>query len=129
LKRFRLGWVYDTTDQEPEKADTIHDLAIKLGIDSDALEKTVKKFNIACNDKPFDLMKLDGKATKVLTSEKSNWANPIDTPPFYAYPVTAHLTFTYGGIRTNTDAQVLSTNGIPIPGLWVVGELTGLFYN
>ncbi|KAH7070992.1 tricarballylate dehydrogenase [Paraphoma chrysanthemicola] len=74
-------------------------------------------------------MKLDGKATKDLSSEKSNWANPIATPPYYGYPVTSHLTFTYGGVKTNTDAQVLSTNGVPIPGLWAAGELTGLFYN
>jgi succinate dehydrogenase/fumarate reductase flavoprotein subunit len=129
MKRFRPGWVYDTTDQEPETAETIHDLAVKLGIEPNALEKTIKEFNAACNDKPFDLMKLDGKATKGLTPEKSNWANPIVTPPFYGYPVTSHLTFTYGGIKTNTDAQVLSTNGVPIPGLWAAGELTGLFYN
>jgi tricarballylate dehydrogenase len=93
------------------------------------LEKTVSEFNAACNDKPFDLMKLDGKATKGLTPDKTNWANPIVTPPFYGYPLTSHLTFTYGGVKTNTDAQVLSTHSVPIPGLWAAGELTGLFYN
>ncbi|KAI9714270.1 MAG: hypothetical protein M1820_000229 [Bogoriella megaspora] len=60
MKRFRPGWVYDTTDQEPEQADTIRGLAEKLGLDPDAVEKNVKDFNTACNDKPFDLMKLDG---------------------------------------------------------------------
>jgi hypothetical protein len=129
MKRFRPGWVYDTTDQEPENADTIHDLAIKLGVDPDALEKTINEYNAARNDKPFDLIKLDGKATKGLTPEKSNSANPIVTPPFYGYSVTAHLTFTYGGININIDAQVLSTNGVPIQGLCSAGELTKLFYN
>ncbi|KAJ9663095.1 hypothetical protein H2201_005766 [Coniosporium apollinis] len=129
MKRFRPGWVYDTTDQEPEQADTIHDLAVKLRIDPDELEKTVAEFNAACNDKPFDLMKLDGKATTGLSPNKSNWANPISTPPYYGYPVTAHLTFTYGGVKTNTDAQVLGTNDVPIPGLWAAGEMTGLYYN
>ncbi|KAL5391664.1 hypothetical protein DPSP01_000956 [Paraphaeosphaeria sporulosa] len=129
MKRFRPGWVYDTTDQEPEKADTIRELARKLKIDPDALEKTVNEFNDACNDKQFDLMKLDGKATTGLSPNKTNWANPINNSPYYGYPVTSHLTFTYGGVKTNNEAQVLSTNDVPIPGLWAAGELTGIFYN
>jgi len=129
MKRFRPGWVYDTTDQEPEKADTIHDLAIKLRINPDDLEKTINEFNAACNDKPFDLMKLDGKATTGLSPNKSNWANPIVTAPFYGFPVTSHLTFTYGGVKTDTDAQVLGTNNVPIPGLYAAGEMTGIYYN
>ncbi|KAF2103028.1 succinate dehydrogenase/fumarate reductase flavo protein subunit [Rhizodiscina lignyota] len=129
MDRFRPGWVYDTTDQEPEKADTIKELAEKLGLKPDELEKTVSDFNKACNDKPFDLMKLDGKATTGLTPDKTNWANPIDKAPFYGYPVTSHLTFTYGGIKVNLDSQVLGTNDVPIPGLYAAGELTGVFYN
>ncbi|OAG02174.1 succinate dehydrogenase/fumarate reductase flavo protein subunit [Paraphaeosphaeria sporulosa] len=129
MKRFRPGWVYDTTDQEPEKANTIRELARKLKIDPDALEKTVNEFNDACNDKQFDLMKLDGKATTGLSPNKTNWANPINNSPYYGYPVTSHLTFTYGGVKTNNEAQVLSTNDVPIPGLWAAGELTGIFYN
>lgn len=74
-------------------------------------------------------MKLDGKATSGLSPHKSNWANPIVTLPFYGYPVTSHLTFTYGGVKTDTEAQVLSTNDVPIPGLYAAGEMTGLFYN
>lgn len=120
MNRFRSGWVYETTDQGPEKDDTIHDLAVKLGIDPDGLEKTVKEFNAVCNEEPFHPMKLDGKATTGLSPNKSNLANAIVTPPFYGYPVTSHLTFTYGGLKTNTDAQVLSTNGVPIPGMYAV---------
>lgn len=130
MKRFRPGWVYDTTDQEPERADTIRELAVKLGCNPDELEKTVAEFNEACDkETPFDLMKLDGKRTRGLSPEKTNWANPIVNAPFYGYPLEAHLTFTYGGVKTNTNAQVLGTNGVPIPGLWAAGEMTGLFYN
>lgn len=43
--------------------------------------------------------------------------------------MTANLTFTYGGIKTDTDARVLSTNGVPIPGLYAAGEMTGLYYH
>lgn len=45
-------------------------------------------FNAAVNDKEFDLMKLDGKATTGLSPNKTNWANKIDTPPYYGYPMT-----------------------------------------
>ncbi|KAJ4312423.1 hypothetical protein N0V94_007443 [Neodidymelliopsis sp. IMI 364377] len=129
MQRFQPGWVYDTTDQEPEKAGLIHDLALKLGINAQETEKTVSEFNAACNEKPFDLMKLDGKATTGPSPNKLNWANPIQTAPFYGYPVTSHLTFTHAREKTNTDAQVLGTNDVPIPGLYATGEITGLLYN
>jgi tricarballylate dehydrogenase len=56
---------------------------------------------------------------------KSNWANTIDTPPFEAYAVTCGITFSFGGLKINTDAQVLSSDGEPIPGLYAAGELVG----
>ncbi|KAJ5981170.1 hypothetical protein N7522_013985 [Penicillium canescens] len=129
MKRFRPGWVYESTDQEPIQANSISELAKELDIDSDKLESTVSEFNAACNDKSFDLMKLDGKATIGLKVNKSNWANPLNNAPYYAFPLTTQLTFTYGGVKVNTDSQVLATNGSPIPGLWATGELTGLYYN
>ena len=129
MNRFRPGWVYESTDQEPVEANTISELAKKLGVDPVKLNKTVTEFNSACNDKEFNLMALDGKATTGLSVNKTNWANPLDKPPYYAYPITTQLTFTYGGVKVNTDSQVLGTNGAPIPGLWAAGELTGLYYN
>lgn len=129
MDRFRPGWVYDTTDQEPEQADTIRELAAKLGADPEALEKTVEEFNAACNDKPFELMKLDGKATTGVRPNKTNWANPIAKKPFYGFPVTSNLTFTYGGLKTDVGGHVLGGNDRPIPGLYAAGEITGLYYN
>lgn len=41
----------------------------------------------------------------------------------------AQLTFTYGGLKCDLDSRVLSTTGVPIPGLYAAGELSGLFYN
>lgn len=42
------------------------------------------EYNAACDQEtPFDLMKLDGKGTRGLSPNKTNWANPIATPPFY----------------------------------------------
>ena len=94
MKRFKGSWVYETTDIAPEQADTIEELAKKLGLDPAELKKTVDEFNGAVNDKPFDLMKLDGKSTVGLKPNKSNWANPIAKAPFYGFPLTANLTFT-----------------------------------
>ncbi|KAK3626401.1 hypothetical protein LTR56_019276 [Elasticomyces elasticus] len=129
MTRFKGSWVYDTTDQPPEKSDTIEGLAEKMGLDPKELKKTVDDYNAAINEREFDLMKLDGKATTGLKPNKTNWANPIIKAPFYGYPMTSHLTFTYGGVKTDLNARVLSTNDVPIPGLWAAGEMTGLFYN
>ncbi|KIW97479.1 uncharacterized protein Z519_01063 [Cladophialophora bantiana CBS 173.52] len=129
MDRFRPGWVYDTTDQEPEKSDTIEGLAEKLGLDPKELKKTVDEYNAAINDKEFNLLALDGKRTHGLSPDKTNWANPINKPPYYGYPMKAQLTFTYGGLKCDLDSRVLATTGVPIPGLYCAGELSGLFYN
>ena len=124
-----LGWVYDTTDKEPEQSDSIEGLAQKLGLDGSKLKKTVEEYNAAINDKEFDLMKLDGKAAEGINPPKSNWALPIKDAPYYGYPMKSQLTFTYLGIRCDLDSRVISTSGAPIPGLYAAGELSGLFYN
>ena len=47
MDRFRPGWVFDTTDKEPEQSDTIEGLAEKLGLDPRELKKMVDEFNAA----------------------------------------------------------------------------------
>ncbi len=77
----------------------------------------------------FDPTVKDGKATAGLAIEKSNWAMPIENPPFEAYAVTCGITFTFGGLKITTDAQVVDTNHRPIQGLYTAGEMVGgLFY-
>jgi hypothetical protein len=112
MDRFRPGWVYDTTDQEPEQSDTIEGLAEKLKVDPKELKKTVDEFNAAINDKEFDVMKLDGKATSGLSPNKTNWANPIKKAPFYGYPMKAQLTFTYGGLKVCGNCYLYTPNGL-----------------
>ncbi|KAL2275181.1 hypothetical protein FJTKL_02409 [Diaporthe vaccinii] len=130
MKRFRPGWVYETTDQEPEQADTVEGLAVKLGLEPRDLKATVDEFNVAVDrNTPFELMALDGKGTAGLSPNKTNWANPIETPPFYGYPLKPQLTFTYGGLKCDLESRVLATNEAPIPNLYCAGELSGLFYN
>ena len=72
----------------------------------------------------------DGRCTEGLDINKSNWANTLDEPPFEAYAVTCGITFTFGGLRINTEAQVLDTDLRPMPGLYAAGErVGGIFYN
>ena len=57
-----------------------------------------------------------GDCTEGLAVPKSNWANRIDEPPFEAYAVTCGITFTFGGLRIDTDGQVLDTESEADPG-------------
>jgi tricarballylate dehydrogenase len=111
------------------RADTIRELADQLTIDPDGLDRTVKEFNNAIQPGAFNPSVLDGKHTEGITPPKTNWAIPIDEPPYEGYAVTCGITFTFGGVRINTKGQVLDTENRPIPGLFAAGELVGgLFY-
>lgn len=117
------------SDVPPEQADSLTGLAEKLGIDPDALSRTVRDFNAATGPEQFDHTRMDGKSTRGLTPPKSNWATPLEVPPFIGIPLTAAICFTYGGVRTDLSARVVTASGQPIPGLYAAGETTGLFYN
>jgi len=112
------------------RADTIEDLADGLGVDRDGLVRTVREFNAAVQDGGFDPTVLDGKGTRGIAPPKSNWALPLDSPPYLGYAVTCGITFTFGGLKIDERARVLDTADSPIPGLYAAGELVGgLFYN
>ena len=65
-----------------------------------------------------------------LAPPKSNFAQRIDAPPFYAYPVTGGMTFTFGGVKINERGEALGRSEQPIPGVYAAGEVTGgFFYN
>jgi len=113
---------------EPYQADTLEELAQKLGISPIALRQTVNAFNAAVQPGELDLDRLDGKHTKGITPPKSNWAMPVDIPPFTAVPVTGGVTFTFGGLKTNVNAQVINTSEKIISGLYAAGELQGEIY-
>lgn len=49
---------------------------------------------------------------------------PIDQPPFYAAPVCAGITYTFGGVAIDADSRVLSLSGAPIVGLYAAGVMT-----
>ncbi|MBI2886475.1 MAG: FAD-dependent tricarballylate dehydrogenase TcuA [Chloroflexi bacterium] len=110
-------------------ADTMEELAEKLGIDREGLAQTVREYNAAVRPGEFNPSVLDGCHTEGITPPKSNWALPLDTPPYEGYAVTCGVTFTFGGLRINPRAQALDTEERPIPGLYAAGEIVGgLFY-
>ena len=112
-------------------ADSLEELARRLeGVDAERFLETVREFNAAVRtDIPFNPNLKDGRCTVGAAPPKSNWANPIYTPPFEAYAVTCGVTFTFGGLRISQEAQVISSDGAPIAGLYAAGELVGgLFY-
>jgi tricarballylate dehydrogenase len=111
------------------EAPSLGSLAETLGLDAKALEATVADYNAAIGPGSFDPKIFDGRAAIGLDPPKSNWAFRLERPPFIAYPLTCAITFTFGGIRTNAQAQVVSPSGAPIPGLYAAGEVTGLYYH
>ncbi|HVW17588.1 MAG TPA: FAD-binding protein [Solirubrobacteraceae bacterium] len=117
------------TDVEPVRADTIAGLAEALGLDPAALEATVAEYNAATDDRAFDPYSFDGKSTSGIEPPKSNWAFRIESPPYVAYPLSCAICFTFGGVRTDSQARVVSPGGTPIPGLYAAGEVTGLYYH
>ena len=124
---FRHGRDYKATMVE---ADTIAELARKIGIEPAVLVHTVDEFNAACRtDVLLDPRNLDGKCTRGISPPKSNWAEPIVREPFRAYPITAGITFTFGGLQVDTKAQVINMSHKPIHGLYASGDVVGLFFH
>jgi len=116
------------TDQPAITADTIEELAAQIGVPADQLAATVREYNQAVQPGEFRWDRPDGKRTKGLSPDKTNWANPIDKPPYIAYPIVCSIVFTNGGIATDTSGRVLSMDDDPIPGLYAAGETAGLYY-
>ena len=113
------------------RADTLEELVGKLDdVDAGKALQTIKAYNAAVKkDVPFNPNVKDGRGTVGLAIPKSNWANTIDEPPFEAFAVTCGVTFTFGGLKIDTDGRVLDTDARVIPGLYAAGELVGgLFY-
>ncbi|PFG29826.1 FAD-dependent tricarballylate dehydrogenase TcuA [Paramicrobacterium agarici] len=121
---------YEMPDISEYVSETLDGLAEAAGIDVDGLRQTVDAFNSGIDEShDFDPTIKDQRRSDV-QPPKSNWASSLDTAPFYAYPVTCGVTFTFGGLKSDVDGRVLTESGDQIPGLFVCGEmLGGLFSN
>ncbi len=106
----------------PERAETVEALGAKLGLAGAKLAATVAAFNAACRDGPFAPTELDGRGTEGLSPPKTNWARPINTPPYYGYQLRPGVTFTYLGLQVSDAARVQGAAG-PLRNVWAAGEI------
>jgi tricarballylate dehydrogenase len=121
---------YEAPGAARVEADTLAELAEGVGVDVEGFEKTVAEYNAAVQPGEFDPSVKDGKRTVGITPPKSNWALPLDSPPFVGFRITCGITFTFGGVRVDEGARVLDRAGRPIDGLCAAGELVGgLFFH
>jgi tricarballylate dehydrogenase len=118
------------SDQPAVAADSLAVLAEKIGVPVDELTATVRAFNAATPaGGAFEPGKPDNRATKVgFAPRKSNWAFPIETAPFMAFPIMCGNCFTFGGLKVDPKARVLNRDGEAIPGLYAAGETIGLYW-
>ncbi len=111
---------------EPFRSDTLEGLVKQLQVDHGQAMETLEEYNRAAgHGGPFNPAVLDGIHTEGIEPKKSNWALKLDKPPYVSWPVTGGITFTFGGLKVNRDAQVIATDWKPIPGLFTCGEMVG----
>ncbi len=92
---------------------TYEELGKAMGVDAAAFAETMEKWNgyvEAKNDPDFG---------------RTSFANPLNTAPYYAVKVTAGVHHTMGGLKINSNTEVLNEKGEVIPGLFAAGEVTG----
>jgi tricarballylate dehydrogenase len=106
----------------PVEAASIRELARRLELPVERVVATVDAFNAAVQPATFDLETLDGCHTNGLMPPKSHWAQRLDTPPFWGYPLRPGITFTYLGVRVDETARV-AIGGTPSRNLFAAGEV------
>lgn len=109
----------------PVSAPTLAELAARLSLQADRLGATVRAFNAAAAanvEERYELGELDGRSTNGLSPNKTNWALPLDMPPYYAYPLRPGVTFTYFGVAVDATARVATSSGGQFPNVFAAGE-------
>lgn len=104
-------------------APSIRELALQLQLSPDRLCETVEQFNAAVVPGRFDHAVLDDCRTQGLTPAKSHWAQRIDQPPYYAWPLRPGITFTYLGLEVDAQARVRMHDGRPAENVFAAGEI------
>lgn len=120
---------YDLEEATVIEAATLEVLADQLDINKEQFLQTISDYNAAVQEGEFNPSEKDGKSTKGITPAKSNWAQTISEGPFYAYPVTCGITFSFWGLATTIEGEVVNQVNEPIEGLYAAGEMIGgIFY-
>ena len=107
----------------PIEAESIPELASALGLDSSALATAVSEFNQAVRPGAFDPGILDNCRTEGIDPPKSHWARPIDSPPYYGYPLRPGITFTYLGVTIDEQARVIMQDERAAKNIFAAGEI------
>ena len=107
----------------PIVANSIGELARLLTLEPATLEATVKTFNRAVRPGTVNLSALDDCRTEGLTPNKTHWAQRLDTPPYWAYPLRPGITFTYLGLKVDAHTRVLMSDGQPAANVYAAGEV------
>ena len=107
----------------PIKARSVPELARMLELDAATLAKAIAEFNAAIRPGTFDHTILDDCCTDGIEPPKTHWARPIDTPPYYAYPLRPGITFTYLGLAVDDKARIIFQDDKPSMNIFAAGEI------
>jgi tricarballylate dehydrogenase len=109
---------------KPYQADSHEALGAALGLDPEVFAETVGEYNrAAAGNIEMRIEILDGVCTRGITPPKSNWAIPIDRPPYYGLPLRPGITFTYMGVTVDERARVVDQGGRPFKNVYAAGEI------
>jgi tricarballylate dehydrogenase len=108
----------------PESDDSIAEVATRLGLPTEAVEKSVRDFNSGIDGAgSFDPAVLDNCRTFGLFPEKTHWAQRLDTPPYYGIAMRPGITFTYMGVKVAADARVVREDDSVLANVYAAGEI------
>jgi tricarballylate dehydrogenase len=108
----------------PLVASSLEELGRQLDVDGHALADTIRQYNCGTqHNLQFRPSEKDGVQSRGIDPPKSNWALPLDKPPYYALPLRTGITFTYMGVAVDEIARVINRNGRPFQNLYAAGEI------
>jgi tricarballylate dehydrogenase len=107
----------------PIEAGSLDEMAGLLDLDAQQLRHTVDEFNAAIVPGTFDSNILDDCRTEGLDPPKSHWALPVDTAPFFAYPLRPGITFTYLGVNVDEQAHIVMQDDRASDNMFAAGEV------
>ncbi|GGF67438.1 flavocytochrome c [Paenibacillus albidus] len=96
------------------QADSIEALAKEMSVPADKLQSTLDTWNSAVKNKK------DAEFGRTTGMD-----NDLSTAPYYAIKIGPGIHYTMGGVKINTNTEVLNKDGKAIPGLFAAGEVTG----
>ncbi len=111
-------WIAAATSDKALVANTLEELAGKMGVDADAFVATIKRWNAMCDAGEDTDFHFPGKMM-----------HKIDKAPFYATKEMAEALCTAGGLQITPQSEVMATDGQAIPGLYAIGNVSGSMFS